>query len=72
MEKINSIKWDNILNHMDIEQSWSEIIRQILKEEGKFLTKKIKRKGIRKPIWINEQAITKIRKKKDAGDIYTR
>ena len=65
-EKIKSIEWDDILKHMDVEQSWSEITRQILEAEDKFITKKTERKGIRKLIWMNEKAITKIRKKKEA------
>ena len=51
---------------MDVEQSWSEITRQILEAEDKFIPKKTERKGIRKPIWMNEKVIAKIRKKKEA------
>ena len=64
-EKIKSIEWDDILKHMDVEQSWSEITRQILEAEDKFIPRKTERKGIRKPIWMNEKAITKIREKKE-------
>ena len=39
-EKIKSIEWDDILKHMDVEQSWSEITRQILEAEDKFISKK--------------------------------
>ena len=41
-EKIKSIEWDDIIKHMDVEQSWSEITRQILKAEDKFIPKKLK------------------------------
>ena len=41
-EKIKSIEWDDILKHMDVEQSWSEITRQILEAEDKFIPKKLK------------------------------
>ena len=67
MKKIKSIEWDDILKHIDVEQSWSEITRQILEAEDKFIPKKTERKGIRKPIWMNEKAITMIRKEKEAS-----
>ena len=44
-EKMKSIECDDILKHMDVEQSWSEISRRIFEAEDKFNFKKKNLKG---------------------------
>jgi hypothetical protein len=67
---LKAIDWFNILQDKSVEEQWSFIRTQILDSVSAHVPQKIPSTKHRKPQWMNERVLSRIKRKRSAFELY--